>query len=98
MGEGRRGWRRRAAASRPRVRRRRVGRGGGAASLRHMLQLPPPLHCVCWGPARRSRGEFRELWVWGPASAGAQSPGNLRAGFCRWNVGLVAEGDGGPPL
>lgn len=44
MGEGRRGWGRKAAPSVSRVRRRRGGEGPG--SVRHMLQLPPPLHCV----------------------------------------------------
>lgn len=53
-GEGRRSWRRRAAAaSVSRVRRRRVGpEGEGPASLRHMLQLLPPFHCVSFRTPR----------------------------------------------
>lgn len=53
-------------ASVSRVRRRRVGPEGEVpSSLRHMLQLPPPFHCVCVrAPAQLSWGKLREFLVW----------------------------------
>lgn len=46
------------------------GAGGvgwaGPGSVRHLLQLLPPLHCVCWLLGRLFLGRLGNL-VWAPA-------------------------------